>query len=257
MVGVAHGDHAAGGAEGDLGLAEVGNGGRGLHLLIGGDLQLGLVGLALDLGQQHIHGTLGTVLLPEDVHTLALGIVLLVLRRADGLTRQQLSGKAGHQGYGLADTGGGLSHPQDVHVLLEHIHGGVFLVQAGDGLHPRLLLGCLAHVAAGDAEAAGVKGRTGNDEVGLILLDLLQQEGPAGLHVLGIEVIAADDRGHDLGNILQRGTEGIGGTMHPLKDLRLCIRHILAADLTEELVGIEQNFLHSFPLLRQTVVADR
>ena len=34
--------------------------------------------------------------------------------------------------------------------------------------------------------------------------------------------------------------------MHPLKDLELCIRHILAADLTEELVGIEQNFLHSF-----------
>ncbi len=95
-------------------------------------------------------------------------------------------------------------------------------------------------------KAAGVKGRTGNDEVGLILLDLLQQEGPAGLHVLGIEVIAADDRGHDLGNILQRAPKVLAEPCIPSKDLELCIRHILAADLTEELVGIEQNFLHSF-----------
>ena len=259
VVGVAERNDAAGGDQSDRRLADVGDGGARRDAVEHGHLVLGFELLALELGDQHLHGTFGADFVIHLVDADAALDVAFGLGRADRFALHLADKDAGHRRDGLAHAAGAVSRGNDVGVLLVQVDAGVLHVHGGDGGDAQLLADSLADGAAGGAVTAGVESGTGDEAVGAELLHGLDNEVGSAVHVLGEVRVAADDGGNDLGvalfeKVVERHTGADDAFAHFGRDVGL----LFSADAGEELVDVMNYFVsHSLPSLENFFLLER
>src|SRR5262249_42850265 len=99
----------------------------------------------------------------------------------------------------------------------------------GDRGQPERLLHGLTEASTRHAVAAGVEGRTGDQEIGRVAADPLD-DGPDGLVLtLAEEVVPAGDCGHDFGFISQTPLQHLSRSHHSVATPRAFTGLVLTA----------------------------
>jgi len=250
VVRVAERHDTAGCHKSDLGVSHILDGGAGIHPVEHRKLVLSLEGLALELLDQHVDGTLGTDLFVEHVDTDALLDVTLFLGGPDGLSFHLLEQKSGHGGHCFAHAASAVGSLDHVGALLVHLGTGVFGIESGNGGNAQLLSDGATYGAAGGAVTSGVESRTGDEPIGLELLDGLGHELGGRVDVVGEVVVTADYGSDYLGLALESSFKSHTGTDYAFADLRFDVCLFLPADAGEELVDVMNHTIgHLFPSL--------
>ena len=100
----------------------------------------------------------------------------------------------------------------------------------------RRLLRRLTDRAAGDAVAAALERRAGDQQVGFVFGHLLDQLVERLLLLLGKIIVAAKNRRNDFAVFAERLLQRAAGADRTGFDLRPDVRFVFAADLGEELI---------------------
>ena len=238
LVGIALGNDAAGCDQGDRGVPEVLDGSAGRDLLEGRHLVLGLERLALELPEQHVDDALGAVFLVKENAAEAAADVVFVGGGAERFLPEQLERQRRH-GFGrVFDAAGAVGRLDDEDFLGEGLGAGILGIHAGDDGNAQRVLHGGADVAAGHAVASGEERRAGDQQVGLVAADHLEQR-LFGLFVVFVEVVvAADHRADDLGVFAQLGLKGGAGADFAVALFGRHVGHVLAADAGVKLVDV-------------------
>jgi hypothetical protein len=170
-VGIAVGNEAGLGDEGESRLREVPDGRRGRHVIEGRQRELGAEGLAAEPRDEHRRHALGARARVEDVAPVAARHVALDVRRprrqAPGQREPEL--RHGLEGRAHAARGGG--RLDDVDVAVARLDAGILGEHRAHHGDPELLRDRAAEGRAGQAEAAGVEGGTQEDHRRALGLD--------------------------------------------------------------------------------------
>ena len=88
-------------------------------------------------------------------------------------------------------------------------------------------------VAAGEAVASGVEGRSGDEEVGLLRLDEFKALRARFVGVLAVEAVSADDGGYDLGFLAEGLLESEAGSDYAFTNFGLVVGLLFSAMLAK------------------------
>ncbi len=133
------------------------------------------------------------------------------------------------------------------------LDAGVLLVHASDGRDTQLAGDGLAEGAASLAVAAGVEGGASQEQRGRRLAHQGENLGGGLLRLLGEVVVAAHHRAHERAVGAEERHEGAAGADRFGHEPRADAGRLLAADLAEELVEVED---HAHGRLAHRVASD-
>ena len=126
---------------------------------------------------------------------------------------RELESELRHRGKGLAHAAGAVGAGYDVGVrvvfLSVELDARVLVVHRGDRGDAEFVAYRGGDVAAGEAVASGVEGRSRDEEVGLLRLDEFKAFRARFVGVLAVEAVSADDGGYDLGFLAEGLLESV------------------------------------------------
>ena len=123
-----------------------------------------------------------------------------------------------------------------------YAHSGIVRLHCGQPGNAGLT-GDLAHQPAGQAVAAGIERRTGDDYIRLILPDHVGNEGLGFRFVFHEVVVAADYRREDRSRVSKRGIQRPSRADRSFDHVRRIVGVVLTSNSTEELIDVV-NHLH-------------
>ena len=223
--------------------------GIGGHAIECGHRIFRLKRLARDLLKKHLKGACASALLIKEVSANTVGDVALFDGCADALAFDELEREFRHRGDGPSHACCTIRGGDDQDLGAEHVGTGVLDVHACQDGNAEFCLYGIADGAAGDAVTSGVKGGTGDKQIGGFFLDHGEHRFRGELKILVKPGVSANDCRDDFSVIPEIFSESQTGTHGTFALLRGDVRHFFAADLPEELVDVMDNFkfAHSYP----------
>src|SRR5262249_36954904 len=145
--------------------------------------------------------------------------VALRARWPDPLLARELEAKRGHPRHRLRHGHGAATARDDVHLLASELDTGIVGMHPGHDRDTKSFCNGRAEPSARDTVAAGVERGAGDEQVGSVRTDQIDERRNGVALALVEEVVTAPDGGDDVGGVAQRFLQRLTGPHRSGPDL--------------------------------------